>query len=477
MQKKVQRYIQTHHMITGNDTIIVGVSGGADSVCLTHLLAEFRQTYGYLIIAVHVNHGIRGEAADADERYVVRLCKKLSIPCEVYHIDIPALARKSRLSEEEAGREARRRAFEEVMQKYNGTKIALAHHQEDNAETFFLHLARWSRLKGLGGIYPVNGVYIRPLLCVSRKEIEEYLEEKNISYCMDSSNLDDTYTRNRIRNHILPYFKKYINPKTVEHINGAMEQLRQIQEYLDEQARAAYCECVREEENDILILEKEFYGQKELIQGMILRRALVRFSKKEKDLDEIHVNSLRLLMENQSGRSVNLPYKMRAVRTYEGIELRNANLSEKNNLVSEEEMEKELILSLNPGEECSFCYGKWSISCRIFQNPGNESQIPKKTYTKWFDYDIIKQNVSVRTRRSGDRIVIDEKGGSQKLKAYFVNEKIPAPKRAGILLIAEGSQILWIVGYRQSKAYQVTRQTTNILEISINGGIWNGGEN
>ena len=143
------------------------------------------------------------------------------------------------MSEEEAGREERRRIFEEVRQKYNGTKIALAHHQEDNAETFLLHLARGSRLKGLGGIYPVNGVYIRPLLCVSRREIEEYLRKRGITYCMDGSNFDDTYTRNRIRNHVLPYFREHINARTVEHINGAMEQLRQIQEYLEEQTRAA----------------------------------------------------------------------------------------------------------------------------------------------------------------------------------------------------------------------------------------------
>ena len=282
--------------------------------------------------------------------------------------------------------------------------------------------------------------------------------------------MEDTYTRNRIRNHVIPYFTGHINSKTVAHINGAMEQLREIQRYLERQMKTAYRVCVREEKAKIHIYEKEFRQQDELICGMILRQAMVCLGKKEKDLDEVHVTNLRELMEKQVGRKIDLPYRMRAIRTYDGIDLFLENTDKGNAEEFRQKDEKQCVLPLDSEDETVVRYGEWTIACRKFPFTQRLDLIPKKTYTKWFDYDIIKENVSVRGRRSGDKIVIDSKGNSQKLKSYFVNEKIPAREREKIPLIAEDENILWIVGYRQSKAYQVTEQTKTVLEITINGG-------
>ncbi|MGN0404954.1 MAG: tRNA lysidine(34) synthetase TilS [Bariatricus sp.] len=458
------------NMLTAGDTVVAGVSGGADSMCLLFVLEELRKSMEFDLVVVHVNHGIRGEAADADEEYVRDICRKLRLPFEVFHVNVPEYARKEKLSEEEAGRELRRKAFREVMSKYGGTRIALAHHQDDNAETFFLHLARGSRIKGLGGICPVKGDYIRPLLCVNRAEIEQFLEKKGILYCMDATNLEDTYTRNRIRNHVIPYFTENINPRTVEHINGAMEQLREVQEYLERQTREAYRTCVQAERGRIHIIEQEFRRQDELIGRMVLRQAMICLSKKEKDLDEVHVIQMRELLDKQTGRKIDLPYKMRAIRTYGGMDL---FLEDEGRDKSAERKEEDTLIWIPgskdaPGREIE--YGKWKVSCRTFPFTQGVASIPKKTYTKWFDYDIIKENVFVRSRRAGDRIAIDREGNTQKLKSYFVNEKIPSDERGRIPLIAENENVLWIVGYRQSKAYQVTEQTKTVLEITINGG-------
>ena len=281
MLNRIKKFMEKWHMLTAGDTVIAGVSGGADSMCLLFVLEELRKSMEFDLVIVHVNHGIRGEAADADEEYVRDICRKLGLTCEVFHVNVPEYARKEKLSEEEAGRELRRKAFRETAIKYGGTRIALAHHQDDNAETFFLHLARGSKMKGLGGICPVKGDYIRPLLCVNRMEIEEFLEKKGILYCMDATNLEDTYTRNKIRNHVIPYFTENINSKTVEHINGAMEQLREVQEYLERRMREAYRKCVKEERGKIHISEQEFRKQDELIGRMVLRQAMVCLSKKE----------------------------------------------------------------------------------------------------------------------------------------------------------------------------------------------------
>ena len=240
MQKKVEKFIDKWNMLSENDVVIVGVSGGADSVALLLVLDELRKKRNISMHIVHVNHGIRGEAADQDERYVQKLCEERELSFESVRVNVPAYVKEQKVSEEEAGRELRRKAFQNAMKSHNGTKIALAHHQEDNAETFFLNLARGSKLKGLGGIYPVKGEYIRPLLCVERKEIEAFLKERNVKYCMDATNLEDTYMRNRIRNHVIPYFHDHINGKTVEHMNAAMEYLREVQKYLEQQHEQAY---------------------------------------------------------------------------------------------------------------------------------------------------------------------------------------------------------------------------------------------
>ena len=280
--------------------------------------------------------------------------------------------------------------------------------------------------------------------------------------------MEDAYMRNRIRNHVIPYFKENINEKTVEHMNRSMDQLREIWDYMERQTESAYQICTAQNGEKICIHAEAYHRQERLIRKMILRKALALVAEHEKDLEQVHVEKLEGLFEKQVGKRLDLPYAVCACRTYEGIELKR---KKKDTELAEEE--KNLDLKQVSGK---ISYGKWEISYRIFEKEECRCQIPKKTYTKWFDYGIIKQSVAVRTRRAGDFIVIDGSGGRQKLKSYFINKKIPVAERTGIPLIAEGSEILWIVGCRQSKAYQVTEQTTKILEITINGGTLNGRE-
>ena len=460
MLRKVEQFIDQWEMLSENDVVIVGVSGGADSVALLLILDELRKNRKFSIHVVHVNHGIRGADAAHDESYVQQLCEARGISFSCVRVDVPVYAKEQKISEEEAGREVRRNAFQKAMKDYNGTKIALAHHQEDNAETFFLNLARGSKLKGLGGIYPVKGEYIRPLLCVGRKEIETFLEERNVKYCMDATNLEDTYMRNRIRNHVLPYFRDHINDKTVEHVNAAMEYLREVQGYLEEQQQIAYEAIVSKEKNAIVLKEEPFGKTPEIIRKMVIRCALAEMAGREKDLEETHIYAVALLMQKQTGRRLDLPYGLTAKRSYEGIVIgRKTKI-----------LEAENILEITLKDGACWKYEDKTISCRIFEKPEGEVFVPKKTFTKWFDYDIIKENVSVRTRRPGDKIVIDADYHSKKLKSFYIDEKIPSEKRDHIPVLAIDKDILWVIGYRQSKNYQVTKETKTIVEIVVNGG-------
>ncbi|MDD3140949.1 MAG: tRNA lysidine(34) synthetase TilS, partial [Lachnospiraceae bacterium] len=232
MIDKVLAYIEKWQMIAKQDKIVIGISGGADSVCLLLVLLELRKALEFSIVAVHVNHKLRGVAAEADEKYVEKLCAHNDVLLERYHYDVNLIAKDKKVSTEEAGRIVRREAFNKAKEKYQGTKIAMAHHKNDNVETLLMNLARGTSLKGLGGILPVRGDIIRPLLCVERKEIELFLKNKGIDYCTDKSNEQDDYTRNRVRNHILPYFENEINVQTVTHMNNTIEQMQELQRYM-----------------------------------------------------------------------------------------------------------------------------------------------------------------------------------------------------------------------------------------------------
>ena len=204
--EKVKRYADKHRMIAPGDTVVAGVSGGADSVCLFLMLCELAEEIDFHLAVVHVNHKIRPEAA-ADAAYVEELCKSRNIPFILEEKDVKEYAGEKHLSEEEAGREVRYQAFEEALGKYGSCsgekegqgRIAVAHNANDRAETMLFHLFRGTGLTGAGGIRAVRGHIVRPLLCLRREEIEEYLGKKGVFFCIDRTNLEDTYTRNRIR--------------------------------------------------------------------------------------------------------------------------------------------------------------------------------------------------------------------------------------------------------------------------------------
>ena len=459
MLEKVKSYIEKWHMLKSEDCVIVGVSGGADSICLLWVLSNIQKEIGFRLVAVHVNHGIRGDEADADEAYVKRFCEQLGVPCESYFADVELIAKKRKQSTEEAGREVRKEFFEQALKKYHGTKVALAHHQNDSTETFIINLARGTGIRGLGGIAPVNGNVIRPLLCLKRDEIEMFLKKENISYCVDCTNETDAYTRNRIRNHVIPYLKEEINPKIVEHMSETMEQLRQVQEFLDEQVDMYWKKSVVETGKGYTLLEDSYRQVPEAIRPLLLKKILMKVSGKEKDLESVHVKQVQELFEKQVGRKLDLPYRMEAKRTYQGVAV---SLKKKR----ECDQVSEICFDVNKTNKTfqTFQLGKKVIRCRITDDK------VEKNDTKCFDCDIIKHSICIRTRKQGDYITIHPDGRTQKLKSYFINEKIPQEEREQILLVADGSHILWIVGYRINPVYEVKTNTKRILEIQIDEG-------
>ena len=454
MYQKVKAYVKKWHMLQKEDSVIAGISGGADSVCLLFMLLKLQKELGFALMAVHVNHGIRGAEAERDEAYVKRLCRQWNVRLKVYRENVPAYAKEHGMTEEEAGRDIRRTCFCKVLKEWGGTKIALAHHENDNVETLLWNLCRGTGIRGLGGIAPVNDVWIRPLLCVKRREIESYLKKRGIPYCTDTTNADRRYMRNRIRMDVIPYLEDCVNTESVSHMGKTMERMYELEQYILEEVGQYKESCTGWKNGRRIIRQTEYTKIPKALRDNVLHEILCETAGRRKDIEEVHVQMLRDLFTKQVGKRIDLPYGVTAIRTYEGVRF-----------------EKNIPEASYAGDENEL------FSIRVFdREPGNVT-FPEKIYTKWFDYDIIKNTVKIRHRIAGDSIVINRYGGRKKLKQYFTDQKVPQEDRDKIWIAADGDEVLWIVGYRQSQKYQITEKTTKILEIQYYGGEENGRDN
>lgn len=456
MVKTVERYMEQHQMIMENDVIVAGVSGGADSVCLFLLLIEFCKKKNAKLVVVHMNHGIRPDAAK-DAAYVKQLCDEFGVPFHLYERDIAKIAENLGIGTEEAGRRARYEAFEEVLKQYGGSgKIAVAHNKGDQAETVLFHLFRGSNVAGLCGIAPVRDSVIRPLLCVERWEIEAFLKERGRSFCIDSTNEENTYTRNKLRNVVLPYVEKEVCSKAVSHIAEAADELMKLRQYLGSQAMVVEKEVLLVKNDRICFVKKKFSDLHEVMQKQLIVQALEYLVPGRKDIGSVHIKDILEIFTKENGKQVHLPYGLLAENTYEWVVLRK----------KKEAAEKICFPVAIPGKMDigEGRYVEFSVlSGDICQ------EIPRKTYTKWFDYDKIISCLELRNRQAGDYLIITESGNRKTIKEYFIEEKIPREEREQVLLLAEGNHVLWVVGKRISEYYKVTKQTKNILQVTVLG--------
>lgn len=476
MIEKVARYMKQWQMIEPGGCVIAGVSGGADSVCLCLVLLELSKRMNFTLRVVHVEHGIRGEESVSDAHFVEQFCDAHGIECVVHSVNVPEYAGEHRMGEEEAARLLRYEAFRSEALRTPHSRIALAHHMEDNAETILFQLARGSGIDGMCGIRPVRGdeenvTYIRPLLCVSRQEIERELSERNQPYCLDATNDNLQYSRNRIRHKVLPELTA-VNAQTVAHLNQTAEYMNELREYMQGQLQMAEERVVSVENDEIVLRLDALISLPNILKTNLVRNALARAGGQRRDLAGCHVEAVLGLIDKQSGRSVNLPHELVAEREYHAIRIRKSdNLHQCHK--AQMEVSAELLADAartNKPVHLRLNGQKTLFTMRVFPFEGNLSEIPRKIYTKWFDYDRIKNGFSIRTRRNQDYFVMDAKGHRQKLSDYFINEKIPLVKRDETWLMANGNEIYWIVGGRMGRTAQIESGTRWILEIVYEGG-------
>ncbi len=463
-EEKVFSYLEQYHMICPHDHIVLGVSGGADSVCLLIVLWEYAKRTPLTLSAVHVNHGIRPDAAQ-DAGYVEALCGKYEIPFYLIKTDVREYAEREKCSEEDAGRRIRYEAFRRIAGEAGANKIAVAHNCNDRAETMLFHLFRGSGLKGLCGIRPLRQEIIRPLLCLERAEIEEYLTERRIIWCKDSTNDTDEYARNRIRHHILPYVERELVQGCARRMANTAELLTETEDYMGQQTRAARERCVKEKEDKFGISVERFRELHPALQKRLIHLLAEELSPTGKDISAVHIGEVMLLFEEGGNRKADLPMGIYAARSYGTVFLgKNKEYvrkllgiyADKERIMEEEGFRADL------GEE-------GVLELKVLSGDQYE-EVPRNEYTKWFDYDKIEKPICIRYRETGDFLSIADGNGQlihKSLKKYMITEKIPREERDKIPLLTDGCHVLWIIGGRISEYYKIDGNTKHILQVQL----------
>ena len=316
MEEKVLQTIKKYNLIQNNDKIILAVSGGPDSIAMLNCLfnlkikLEEKENLRFQIYVAHVNHMIR-EEAKSDETYVQELCDKLNIPFFSKSIDVKKIAHNNKMGIEETGRMERYNFFDEIMQELSGNKIAIAHNKNDKIETIIMHLLRGTGLNGLIGLEPIkNNKYIRPLLECSRQEIEEYCEKNNLNPKIDKTNFDNTYTRNKIRNIVIPYVKQEFNPNIIETLDRLSDLVKEEELYITKQVEKIYREiCISESKSKIILSLKQFNYQDKVIKSKILLYTITKIFGDSKGIEKIHIEDLIKLCSNNIGNKYLMPNK------------------------------------------------------------------------------------------------------------------------------------------------------------------------
>lgn len=450
MKNKVLNYIKKHKLIEMRDHIIVGVSGGADSMCLLHILKDIQKEYGLHLTVAHINHGIREEAKD-DAAFVRGICRRWNIPYKEHRCNIEKIAKAKKCSEEEAGRDERYMFFEKVRIECGGDKISVAHTMNDQAETMLMRLIRGTGITGLGGIMSKRECIIRPLLAITREEVEDYCKEHNILFKEDITNQMDIYTRNKLRLQVLPMLKREFNPKIVESLALTSQQLQETEEYLEIQTKEVYKILVKRYKDGYSIPIVPFLQCHLVIQSRLIRKVIEKHIGTLKNVSHQNIYDILELFRKQSGKRIQVDKNTIAIR--EHLFVRIINNPESENYAYNLDIGVQQIKEWNKRIEISVL------------NNSEIRQTDENAYTKNIDYDKINGNVQIRNRRPGDKILF--KNGSKKLKDFFIDEKIPKTSRDDVVLIADDENIIWVVGYRLSERYYITEKTKRILQIKI----------
>ncbi|MDD5107242.1 MAG: tRNA lysidine(34) synthetase TilS [Desulfuromonadaceae bacterium] len=447
---RVAKTALTHHLFSPGDTLIVAYSGGGDSTALLDLLSRLPD-FNLSLVVAHLNHRLRGAESDADEEFCRAVAVQQALPFECRSVDVKLLAAENGLNLEDAGRRARIEFFDDICKKYRASSVVLAHHADDQAETVLMRLLRGSGMSGLSGIaYRNTRGYVRPLLDITRAEIEHYLRKRDLSWREDASNSDTTYLRNRIRYQLLPQLEEY-NPSIRSCLVSTASRIRDAESLLEELTERTFTEICCTEGNQVVSSVARLRTLSVPLQKRVLRHAILRLTGSLTGIGQRHIDAMVAgITSERPGSQLILPNDVRMVREYD-------------RLILTQDQEKdctadfELLIS-SPG-----CYtlptgGRLTIS-QTDAAPCNH------------DSDTMCCNLAttpfpwlIRSFRPGDRMVPFGMNGRKKVKDIFIDRKIPRAERARIPLLFCGEDLIWVAGVCGAEQSRLSANTTTCMK-------------
>lgn len=428
--QNVLKFIEENNMISPGDRVGVGVSGGSDSMALLHFLHENAEKLDIEVVAIHIDHGIREESRD-EANFVLSMCKTMGVRSYKFRIESTKLAKDRGISVETAAREGRYAIFDSLFKKDVIDKLALAHHLSDQAETILMHIFRGSGMAGARGMEPVrDGRYIRPLLTTSKEEILDYINFNNLDYVEDSSNKDNAYSRNFLRNVVLPEVSKKW-PGAIKLICQFGETLKEDDDFISSQV---YDDAVIYEEKEAKIPLSYFLYKKPIISRMIIK--VLKNIGVKVDFEKKHIDMIMALATSaENGKRASLPFDVVAVKDYEYLTLYNKKVEV-------------------PEFSCEFKCGEFEVPTMGKLIVKRVKDFSPKEGVIYIDFRKVPKNAVWRFRRDGD-IFTKFGGGTKKLKSFLIDKKVPQRKRDFIPVLADGNNILAIAGLEISESVKL----------------------
>jgi len=452
-REKIQNFIDEEKLIQKDDRILIGFSGGPDSMVLLHLLYGLQKQYNLMLAIVHLNHALRGKDADRDEQFARNYARDLGLPFFSTKIYIQNMAQKDHLSLEEAGRNARMELFERITSQLYFHKIALGHHADDQAETVVMNLVRGSGLRGLSGMQPQRDRVIRPLLVVSREEIGRYADQERLPFVNDTSNKSENFLRNRIRWNLLKQIENAFGFKGSYGICRSADNIREIQNYMSSIAKEAIESSILEKRpNEIILDIDEFLSYFKAVQKMVLLQIFSEMIPHRR-LHSCEINGVfKLLQNGGSGKRYEMGKDLSIIRSQNTVSFQKESTT----------------LDLIPIE-----IGK-KIEIPALGMHFKSQQIKKQKFdyktnplTEVIDLEKIQEPLFIRSTKSGDFFYPLGMRKKKKLHDFFIDEKIPQYKRRQIPLFISNDKIVWIMGYRLDNRFKVTNNTRQHLKLTI----------
>ncbi len=471
---KLRATLHEHQLIARGDTLVIGVSGGPDSLTLLHALKMLAPELELKLHVAHLNHQLRGDASDADEEFVVWLAREWGLPIANASWDVRGYAHENHFSIEEAARNLRYQFLIGVANQVHANAIAVAHNADDQVETILLHFLRGAGLTGLRGMEykssvinsqsSVNGNQfsvgskqvnlIRPLLNVTRAEIENYCVENNLQPRLDESNLDTTILRNRLRHEVIPYLEM-INPNLRAVIRHSALSLSDDYAYIHQNVLGIFERMTRALDGGFVFDKKWFRALPVNLQRGVLREAVTRL-RRVKNVGYQHIeNARRVAAEKDAGAEATLPQGLLLVVGYDDFTIgEHLALPDAPLLLHGEE------IVLRVGDEVMLEESDWGV--RVLEVGSWKLEVEK--WSALFDANKIRGQLVLRTRRAGERFApLGMKGKHKSLHEFMIDEKIPRHLREFIPILADDEKILWVVGYRADERGGLVRQTSNVI--------------